>query len=417
MTQPKRPDPLATSSRERGDSTDDRIDRVLTGFINQLFSQRRRTAMRGPRGGAMISDPATVDAILRAPEQFPKIFDLVEAAGRNRFSTNGKEWELRRELTQLYYTRAGAAANRTKIAEVYARRLSTCATTKPAEIHRALLAASTEIFHEAFGCSIAVEPMLGFFDRARSMLKRLQYFSLIPPTGAERSALKQDAQALSQFYWAEIERSDGLKALMESFTRQAEGPIADFKPADELMMNFFAAIESGSGTLSTAIDRLGVYPAAQDKLYSEVIAGGACPGLECFINEVMRCYPPIPVLIRLVAADAQIEQLRLKAGSVIAISIVGVHRHPAHWKDADVFDCARTEFTENRYDRRAFIPFASGIRSCGGARLARLELTEGLKAFIRRFIVARGGDAISFDYAIAMRPKTSDSLTISRRPT
>jgi cytochrome P450 len=417
MTQSNRTEPAAPSNLERGNLSDDRIDRALSGFINQLFRQRRRTAMPGPRGGAIISDPITADAILRAPDRFPKIFEMVGAIGRNRFSTNGREWELRRELTQRDYTRSGASANRAKIANVYERRLSACASLEPAEIHRALLAASTEIFHDAFGCGIAVEPMLEFFDRARVILKRLQYYSLNPPSASDRSALEQDARTLSQLYRTEIERSENLKALMGSFCRQAEHTIADFRPADELMMNFFAAIESSSGALSTAIDRLGVYPTAQKELHSEVLAGGECPALECFINEVMRCYPPIPVLIRQATADAEIEQLRLKAGSVVAISIIGVHRHPAYWKDADVFDCARTEFTENRYDRRAFIPFASGIRSCGGARLARLELTEGLKAFIRRFTVARRADAISFDYAIAMRPKSWDGLTISRRPT
>jgi cytochrome P450 len=81
----------------------------------------------------------------------------------------------------------------------------------------------------------------------------------------------------------------------------------------------------------------------------------------------------------------------------------------------DHFDCARPEFVEDSYDRRAFIPFSSGIRSCGGAKLARLELSEGLKAFIDRFVVKRQGDEISFDYTMAMRPKSWERVTIARR--
>src|SRR5215472_15617582 len=99
-----------------------KADRVLTGFIDQLFSQRRRSAIQGPRGGAIISDPIAVDKILRMPQQFRKIFGLLEAVGHSRFSTNGAEWEWRRDLTQPYYFRAANSQNREKVAEVYRRR-------------------------------------------------------------------------------------------------------------------------------------------------------------------------------------------------------------------------------------------------------------------------------------------------------
>ena len=167
---------------------------------------------------------------------------------------------------------------------------------------------------------------------------------------------------------------------MENFRSQIGPELGDFIPAAELMMNFFAAIETTSATLSTAIDRLGAFEAAQESLYAELVADEAFPRLECFINEVLRFYPPIPLLMRLVGSDTQLEHLQLKAGSVIAISVIGAHRHPAYWKEPDVFDCNRAEVVENSYDRRAFIPFAPGLRSCGGTRLARLELVEGLKA-------------------------------------
>src|SRR5690242_4846296 len=89
-----------------------KIDKALTGFIDQLFLQRRRSALPGPRGGAIIADPVTADRILRNPEQFPKTFQLLEAVGRSRFSTNGTEWAWRRELTQPYYLRAANSQNR-----------------------------------------------------------------------------------------------------------------------------------------------------------------------------------------------------------------------------------------------------------------------------------------------------------------
>lgn len=390
-----------------------KIDKALSGFIDQLFLQRRRSALPGPRGGAIVSDPITVDAILRAPEKFPKTFQLLEAVGRSRFSTNGTEWQWRRELTQSYYLRAANSQHRERVAEVYRRRLDACESNEPAAVTRCFLAASTEIFHRAFGCTVAVDSMLDFFDRARALLKQLQYFSLVPPGPAERAILEEKAHSLLRRYTDEIESSQTLKGLMSKF--QVEAKADNFVAAEELMMNFFAAIESTTATLSTAVDRLGVYQDVQERLAAEVIADRTFPQLDCFINEVLRYYPSVPFIVRQVNSDAEIERLRLKTGSVIIISIIGVHHHPDYWKDPDRFNYARSEFVENTYDRRAFIPFGSGIRSCGGAKLARLELAEGLKAFIRRFIVKRQGDEISFDYTMAMRPKSWERVEMGRR--
>jgi cytochrome P450 len=390
-----------------------KIDNALTGFIGQLFAQRRRSAFPGPRGGAIVSDPKTADRILRNPAQFPKTFKLLEAVGQNRFSTNGEEWQWRRELTQRSYLEAGKTLNRGKIAEVYRRRLADCDGTEPAAINSALLAASTEIFHDAFGTTVAIEPMLEFFHRARAMLKRLQYFSMTPPDAAELAVLRRDAQSTMQHYAVEIKRSPTLSALMDHL--QAQAKTDNFCAAEEFMMNFFAAVETTTATLGTAIDRLGVYRAAQERIAAEVSAGETSAQLTCFINETMRYYPPIPFMVRNVATDTEIEGLHLKPGNVIIISTIGIHHHPGYWKHPDRFDCERAEFVEDTYDRRAFIPFATGPRSCGGAKLARLELAEGLKAFIRRFLVTREGDEISFDYALAMRPRSWDSVSIAIR--
>jgi cytochrome P450 len=394
-----------------------KIDKAMTGFVDQLFAQRRRAALLGPRGGLMISDPQTCDAILSHPEKFPKTFGLLEEVGLNRFCTNGTEWEWRRDLTQRSYFRSGASSNREKVGEVYGRRLASCKDTQPATITRALLAASTEIFHDSLGCQVEIEGMLGFYDQTRDLLRQLQYFSLVPPNSDQRAALKRKAQSLSQLYLGEIQKSPTLMDLMERFAAEAKGHSVSFVPSDELMMNFFAAVETTTATLGTAIDRLGVYKEAQNCLFQEVASGKAPVQLECFINETLRYYPPIPMMVRRAVSDTELEGVKLKAGSIVVISVVGIHHHPDYWKEAGKFDWLRSEFLENDYDRRAFIPFSAGIRSCGGARLARMELSEGLKAFLRRFIVNRQGNDLSFDYAMAVRPKSWDQVEIARRST
>jgi hypothetical protein len=44
-----------------------------------------------------------------------------------------------------------------------------------------------------------------------------------------------------------------------------------------------------------------------------------------------------------------------------------------------------------------------------------MELSEGLKAFIRAFDVEREGDEIAFDYGLALRPNSWDRVKISKR--
>ena len=52
---------------------------------------------------------------------------------------------------------------------------------------------------------------------------------------------------------------------------------------------------------------------------------------------------------------------------------------------------------------------------CGGARLAKLELSEGLRAFVGLFSVERRSGEFAFDYGLAMRPNSWGSIAISRR--
>jgi cytochrome P450 len=152
-------------------------------------------------------------------------------------------------------------------------------------------------------------------------------------------------------------------------------------------------------------------------LLQEIEADGDLPYLECYLNETMRYFPAIPFVIRQAGCDAAVGDVKFSAGELVLLSVVGVHHDPNYWKAPEIFDCSRAAFMDGSYDRRAFIPFLAGPRVCGGAKLARLELVEGLKAFIRRFRVERRGDEISFDYGLALRPNSWNLIDISERVT
>src|SRR5262249_7377829 len=154
------------------------------------------------------------DSILRSPDRFHKNFSVIAALGANRFSANGDEWRWRRDLTQPAYARAGASRNRTAVAKAYWDALVGCESVSPPMVQRTLLTASTTIFFQAFDCSIPVDRLLTFFDRARQALKRLQYHSWVTPDEAEASALRQEAKLLLEDFDREVASSPPFLALV-----------------------------------------------------------------------------------------------------------------------------------------------------------------------------------------------------------
>ena len=77
---------------------------------------------------------------------------------------------------------------------------------------------------------------------------------------------------------------------------------------------------------------------------------------------------------------------------------------------------SRLAFLNDSYDRTAFIPFLAGPRICGGSRLARIELSGGLRALVEQFVVHNDTGEIAFDYAIALHPRFAQTVSIERRP-
>ena len=389
------------------------VDTYLYRLVSELYAHTRQPEPRASRVGAVVSDADQVNAILRNPDRFQKNYSLLAVIGPSRFSTNGPEWERRRDLTQSYYAQAGLPGNREAIAEAYAVALTRCDEASAHAIPRALMAASIKIFFLSFGRNVDTEPLLAFFDRARKTLKLLQYHSWASPRPEQLDGLRNAVRSLFADFEREIARAQELADLVQELQRAGEG-IEKFSALNEMLMNFFAGMETTAATLSWAIDRLGVNARVEELLLAEVDADES-PNLECFVNETLRYFPVVPFVTRQVAENTTIDGNTIPKGQLLVLSIVGVHHDRRFWTKPEVFDFSRAEFLNNTYDRRAFIPFVAGARTCGGARLARMQLIEGLKAFVRRFKVERDGYEIKFDYGLALRPNAWERVRISKR--
>jgi cytochrome P450 len=97
------------------------------------------------------------------------------------------------------------------------------------------------------------------------------------------------------------------------------------------------------------------------------------------VDEVCRWSPQTRMLWRFATEDLTYDDLDIPANSMVLIGVVPANRDSRAWGDsADRFDIT--------VPRRAInLDFSAGIHLCLGANLARLEMTEGLRALTRRF--------------------------------
>ena len=399
--------------------SDPRIEKLLNQLVYTLFArcaEPRDPAASSERLGGLVlcEHPADVDRVVKDPGTFKKNFSFISALGYSRFNTNGVEWATRRDITQDRYLAAAKPSRREAVSDAYEQRLAACGATLP-EIQKALFEASLGIFYGAFGLAADVEPTVKLLDRVRDILRRLQYHSWITPTPQERDHAATEAKETIAAFGRLLTADRASAAEMQRFA-DAAGGVARFSATEEFVMNLFAGVETTVATATWVADRLAANGEVQNRILAEIEAGGAdTPLTDCFINETMRYFPPIPFLIREVAADTQLGERSLRAGQLVLLSIVGVHHHPDFWHEPETFDSRRKEFLEDSFDRRAFIPFLAGPRMCGGARLGKLEVKEAVRALVRRFSFRRADNVVRFDYGLALRPASGASVSVSRR--
>jgi cytochrome P450 len=177
--------------------------------------------------------------------------------------------------------------------------------------------------------------------------------------------------------------------------------IGNFDPVGELIQNILSASETTAASLMWATEILGRNPS-----YQELLTSNNFSYLDFFIDEVLRLYPPLPLVTRMALNDCSFDGVEFKKSEQFVISIVGINCHRDYWSDPLMFQFPRKEFVDGPYKKIAYKPFISGPRVCAGMKLARRELGGALQVLLRHYPISKIDAPFTFKSGLTCRPGT-----------
>ncbi len=195
---------------------------------------------------------------------------------------------------------------------------------------------------------------------------------------------------------------------------------------DQVAIFFLAGHETSASALAWALYLLALYPQVQDRVAAEAETLGVAPEFASLsrlkftrdvFREVLRLYPPVPMMVRENRCPEQMRDRAVAPGAQIVLSPWHLHRHERIWPNPDGFDPDRWQTEENRACMRdAYLPFSAGPRVCTGAGFAMVEGPLLLAMLVRqwRFDRVEGRDPVPVAH-LTVRAKDGIWLTISRR--
>ena len=397
----------------------------------------------------MCNDPALVTRVLvERPGDFPKSNRIREGLtpllGNSVFVTNGEVWKRQRRIIDPAFEGgrlrdtfpAMVAAGQAAVA-----RMPLGEVEVEAEMSHA---AADVIFRTLFSIPIEHEVAAAVFAEFRTYQRtqpilNLAAFLPLPKwvPRFHRRATKRSAAVirglitrLTEGRATEIAAGTAPDDLATKIMTTADPLTGDrFETAemvDQVAIFFLAGHETSASALSWALLMLAMDPDVQEKVAGEAQALGDQPEFSALsklrftrdvFREVVRLYPPVPMMVRENAVPEAMRGRKVARGAQIVLSPWHLHRHERIWARPDEFDPSRWQTEENRACARdAYMPFSSGPRVCTGAGFAMVEGTLLLALLARafRFECVAGREAVPVAH-LTVRAKDGIWLRISRR--
>jgi acyl carrier protein len=191
----------------------------------------------------------------------------------------------------------------------------------------------------------------------------------------------------------------GLAKLMGIMDAAIERHLAE--PAGNIISSLVADEANGVLTREELRNLCALLLIGGHETTANLIASGACilagtPGLwrelkaepaliARFVEELARMRPPLQRIARRTTRPVSLAGADLPANAILMLFPGSANRDPARWDDADRLDLRR--------DGRGHLGFGSGIHTCPGAPLARMEARIAFEVLLDR------SDSLRFDPA------------------
>lgn len=378
-------------------------------FLDQLLAglYTHSSGAAPPLQIPIIVDPLLARQILSHPDIFVKNYAFLEDLARGRFSGNGQPWRQRANLSRAWYLNAHKKHDPDLVKAIYRLHLARSSDVLSAnELLGCFNLAAVEMFSHALNLPHSLPWPTETVGHLRAMLNLRQWASWNGCSARQMQLVQAELIKIREQVRELWQRDPSVAALLA--TLQADGKhIEGFDATEELLQNVLASSEATACGLMWIAEALAQQPDMQRYLAQDTLM------LDRFIAETLRMFPPVPFLTRLCTANHTTDDGQVwRAGSVLSISIVGMHRHPDYWCRPGEFDMMRPEFEGNR-PPIAYIPFSRGERVCAGMGLAQLEMRAAVEMLLSLRECRPGTTPTGFGYGLASFPRTS--LTAHRR--
>jgi cytochrome P450 family 135 len=185
------------------------------------------------------------------------------------------------------------------------------------------------------------------------------------------------------------ERRD-IFAMLERAHNDDGEPMSEEKARDELV----TLLSDGptATSLAWAFERLLRHPDKLARLREEVLTQDGEEYLEAVVKETLRLCPAVPVVMRRLVEQMQIDEFTLPAGTILAPCVYLTHRHPDIYPEPLSFQPER--FLASPGATYTWIPFGGGVRRCVAVVFAQLEMKQVIRTVLRELDL-RAADARS----------------------